>query len=121
MFSPLVLPCMPAESARRLGRCQRTFQPGKNRIAALGSLQVGQPYSMDLSVSVRTVTGSSDNVFLMLVARGSPVFIRPEGYTANSTDGMIVERFYQRPVPEPNSPALLAFTGAVVGARRRRA
>jgi hypothetical protein len=107
------------------GGSDSTFIPGEDLSFPVSDLFVSEPYTLQISGSVRTTTGSPDDVFLTLVAGGSPVFDLPEGYTANSVDGMIVDGYYQGDVPEPGTLMLLAAGGAVVFWRfsrgRRRA
>jgi len=67
---------------------------------------------------VRTVTGSPDNASVTLQVNAASVFDVPEGYTANSTDGMIVDNVCQGDVPEPSVIALLGPGG--LGFLRRR-
>lgn len=100
------------------GGTDSTFIPGEDLDFTIPSFSVGASYSLTLEGSVRTVTGSPDDVFLTLLAGGSPVFLLPEGYTANSVDGQIENTFYVGEVPEPAGLILLS-AGALALLRRR--
>lgn len=96
------------------GGSDSTFIPGEDLSFPVSSLFVSEPYTLRITGSVRTSTGSPDDVFLALVAGGSPVFDLPEGYTANSVDGQIVDSYYEGEVPEPGTLALLGVGGVLV-------
>lgn len=88
---------------------------------------VDQPVSLSLaaSISVRVEGGfnTRDGTFTVSLG-GSPVFLLPEGYVANSIDGRVVDNFYVGPVnavPEPGMAAAWLGLGAyAVGCRWRR-
>jgi hypothetical protein len=95
-----------------------TTTPGQTLIVSLSNLEVGELYTVEFGGSVRTVTGGPDDVSLTLRLNAASVLDLPEGYTANSTDGMIVDNVYRGQVPEPSVLALVGLGGLVFLRRR---
>ncbi|MEO0587086.1 MAG: hypothetical protein AAF078_05550 [Planctomycetota bacterium] len=88
---------------------------------------VDQPITLTLAagISIR-VEGefNSRKANFTVALGGSPVFLLPEGYVANSVDGSVVDNFYVgpiNPVPEPGTLAALLPLGLLVARRRLRA
>ncbi|MEM6332121.1 MAG: hypothetical protein AAF823_02135 [Planctomycetota bacterium] len=88
---------------------------------------VDQPITLTLaaSISVR-VEGefNSRKANFTVALGGSPVFLLPEGYVANSVDGSVVDNFYVgpiNPVPEPGTLAAGLSLGLLALRRRLRA
>lgn len=74
-----------------------------------------------ISVQVQGEFATRKGTFTVSLG-GSPVFVVPEGYTANSIDGSVVDNFYVGPVdavPEPTSLTIAAMLGFMGIARRR--
>lgn len=98
------------------------------------SLPVNQIFTMDVNASVltRSVFQNQRNAHVAvanwsLKLGGSPAFILPEGYYANSADGSIVDNYFvDRSAPQnvPETPVLMLLPialGAILRARKQRA
>ncbi len=101
------------------GGLDTTLVPGQDLSITDNALQVGIPYELMLQASIRTTT-APDDAFLLLHLRDVTVFDLPEGYTVNSTDGLIQDNVYTGQIPEPASLAVFAL-GVCFACRRRRA
>lgn len=94
---------------------------------ALGQATLGQATTFGLAQVLaitalarnETVNNSGDFMSTATFVTGSPVFVLPEGYTANSVSAGIVNNVYV-PTPEPASVGLFLLGGLALLPRRRR-
>lgn len=101
------------------------LSPNNLTLSTSKEISVNSGFNLQLAVSMfisLTGSGPDEKIGTFSVSLGgSPVLVLPEGYVANSEDGLIVNSFYTGPVPEPSSAAMLLSGGLFMQWRRRRA
>ncbi len=85
---------------------------------------LNQAFSLEIDSRLRVQGGTQRSGYYKTALGGSPVFILPTGFSANSADGSIVDNYYvgynplaantpSTPVPEPPTSILLLLAAGV--------
>lgn len=99
------------------------LSPDNRTLSTSNEILVDTNFTLSLTAGMRAEAKGPNNnsqagSFTVYLG-GSPVLVLPEGYVANSADGLIVNSFYTGPVPEPASLSLI-IVGGLITMRRRR-